>query len=258
MGRAVRRVAAGVALTTVGAGALLGAEALYVTRREFLSADTAPAIAGTFGRAFAPPLRLAVLGDSTGAGVGVARVEDSVAGRVAQLLADTGRFVTLDGLAVSGSRVSDLAPQVSRALVHKPDVAVVLVGANDATHLTRLAGLRDDLRTAVSRLTRAGIAVVVGTCPDMGSATAFPRPLRELVAWEGRRVGAASREAAAAAGAAVVDIGAETGPAFRRDPATYLSTDEFHPSADGYALWAAALAPAVRAAAAGRLTPEGR
>jgi lysophospholipase L1-like esterase len=253
---AVRRVAFGLAATTVAAGALLGGEALYVTRREYLSADTAPAIRGTYGRAFAPPLRFAVLGDSTGAGVGVSRVEDSVAGRIAQVLADTGRFVTLDGLAVSGSRVADLAPQVSRALVHRPDVALVLIGANDATHATRLGGIRHDIGEAVGRLTRAGVAVVVGTCPDMGAATAFPEPLREVVAWLGRRVGAASGDAARAAGAAVVDIGAETGAAFRADPRRYLASDRFHPSADGYALWANAVAGAVRQAVGGGATAE--
>jgi lysophospholipase L1-like esterase len=244
-----RRVVAGVAATTVASGALLAVEALLASRREYLSADTAPPIRGEFGRAFAPPLRLAVLGDSTAAGVGVAKVEDTVAGRTARVLADTGRFVTLDGLGVSGSRAGDLAPQVSRALVHKPDVAVVLIGANDATHATRLDDVRRDVRLAVERLHAAGVRVVVGTCPDMGSATAFLPPLRQLVAWQGRRVAAASREGATIAGAVAVDIGAETGPEFRRDPGRYLSSDEFHPSADGYALWAAALADEVRTAA---------
>jgi lysophospholipase L1-like esterase len=245
MGRAFVRAAAA---TLLAGGAVLGVESLLVSRREFLSADTAPAIAGTYGRAFAPPLRLAVLGDSTAAGVGVTRVEDSVAGRLASAVADTGRFVTLDGLGVSGSRAADLAPQVSRALVHPPDVAVILIGANDATHLTRLDAVRHDVRAAVARLRAAGVRVVVGSCPDMGSSTAFLHPLREVVAAQGRRVGAAARDAARAAGAAVVDIGAETGPAFRRDPARYLSSDRFHPSAEGYALWAAALADEVRAA----------
>lgn len=244
------RVAKGIAVTTVAGASLLGVEALLATRREYLSAESAPSVGGTFGRAFAPPLRLAVLGDSTAAGIGVTRVEDTVAGRLAQAVADTGRFVTLDGLGVSGSRASDLAPQVSRALVHPPDVAVVLIGANDATHASRLALVRDDVAAAVRRLREAGVAVVVGSCPDMGAATAFLPPLRQVVAWHGRRVGAAVREAGRDGGAVAVDLGAETGPAFRSDPDRYLSSDRFHPSAEGYGLWAAALADEVRAAAA--------
>jgi lysophospholipase L1-like esterase len=250
MGRVVRRVVTSLAAATFASGALLGVEALLVTRREFLSADTAPPIGGTYGRAFAPPLRLAILGDSTAAGVGVTRVEDSVGARLAQAIADTGRFVTLDGLGVSGSRAADLAPQVSRALTHPPDVAVILIGANDATHLTSLDAVRRDVRAAVERLRAAGVRVVVATCPDMGAPTAFLPPLRQVVALEGRRIGTVTGAAARAAGAVTVDLAAETGPAFRADRATYLSSDRFHPSAAGYALWAAALADEVRAAAA--------
>jgi lysophospholipase L1-like esterase len=51
----------------------------------------------------------------------------------------------------------------------------------------------------------------------------------------------------------VVDLAEETGPVFRADAGT-LSYDGFHPSADGYRVWAHALYPAVAqaAAAAGR------
>jgi lysophospholipase L1-like esterase len=232
-------------LAAAGALALLAGEAAYVTRRHFLPADSAPTVGGTFGRAFAPPLRLAVLGDSTGAGVGVTRLEETVAARAAETLASTGRFVTLDGVAVSGSRSADLAPQVSRALLHRPDVALILIGANDATHGTPLDDVRRAVRDAVDRLRAAGAEVVVGTCPDMGAATALPQPLRATAAWQGRRVGQATREAAGKAGALTVDIGAETGAAFRSDPGRYLSSDEFHPSAAGYALWAEALSGAL-------------
>jgi lysophospholipase L1-like esterase len=42
-----------------------------------------------------------------------------------------------------------------------------------------------------------------------------------------------------------VDLAAEAGPVFRADKGT-LSHDGYHPSADGYRVWAHALAPAVR------------
>ena len=226
----------------VAAAAVLGGEAVYVARREYAAASSAPEVTGVFGSG--APLRLAVLGDSTAAGLGVSRVEDTVAGQVA---AGLGRHTTVVGLGVSGSRAADLESQVGAAL--DADVAVILIGANDATHLTSLGSVREDLGAAVRRLRAAGVAVVVGTCPDMGAATAFPPPLRQLAAWRGRRVGAAERSAVRDAGGVAVDIGAETGPEFRRDPERYLSEDEFHPSADGYRLWAEALLPAVRAAA---------
>lgn len=50
----------------------------------------------------------------------------------------------------------------------------------------------------------------------------------------------------------MVDLAAETGAVFRADAGAFCF-DGFHPSADGYRIWAHALYPAVRAAA---LTPR--
>ncbi len=245
----MKRVVVGVTAVGLAGAGLLAAEVGYVWQRTYLPAESAPAVRGQFGRAFAPPLRLAVLGDSTAAGVGTSVVGETVAGRLAAALAATGRYVTLDGLGVSGSRTADLAPQVSRALLHRPDLAVVLIGANDATHLASLDRLVDDLRDAVRRLRGSGVPVVVGTCPDLGAVPAFPQPLRAIAGWQGRRVAAFEERAVRDAGGVPVDIGAETGPEFRRHPDRYFASDEFHPGADGYALWSRALEPALLAAA---------
>lgn len=248
--RSALRAGAGVLATGVLGVGVLAVEAELARRREYVSADSAPRVSGEFGSSEMPPLRLAVLGDSTAAALGVVETADTVAAVLARaLVVDTGRRVVVDGLGVSGARSDDLDPQVSRALLHRPDVAVVLIGPNDVTHLTSAGSVRDDVRAAVRRLREAGAAVVVGSCADMGSATAFAQPLRAVAAWRGRTIGAAIRSAAKDEGALVVDIGAETGPAFRADPDRYLSDDEFHPSAEGYRLWAEALLPAVRQAA---------
>jgi lysophospholipase L1-like esterase len=249
VGRLLVRTGVGALALGVLGGAVLALEALAATQRTYVSSDSAPALEGTFGRAGDAPLRLAVLGDSTAAGLGVDRAEETVGGRLATMLAATGRRVVLDGVGVSGSRAADLRPQVSRALLHgRPDVAVILIGANDAVHATSLGALRRDLAAAVARLRAEDVAVVVGTCPDMGAVRAFPQPLREVVAWSGRRVSDAERSAVRSAGGTVVDLAARTGPVFRADPGT-LSEDAFHPSADGYDLWALALYPAVYDAA---------
>src|SRR5207245_1599762 len=77
-------------------------------------------------------------GPRPAAGVGVARVEESVGGRLAGRLAGGGRQVDLSSVAVSGARSDDLDLQVSRALLaDRPDLAVVLVGGQDAVHGVR-------------------------------------------------------------------------------------------------------------------------
>ncbi|RQX37132.1 GDSL family lipase, partial [Micromonospora chalcea] len=69
-----------------------------------------------------------------------------------------------------------------------------------------------------------------------------------VLGWSGRRMARAQTAAVLDAGGTVVDLGAETGPVFRADAGT-LCRDGFHPSADGYRVWAHALLPAVEAAA---------
>lgn len=253
--RTATRTGVGVVATGLLAVSVLAVEAELARRGEYVSADSAPRVSGLFGDAAAgaagaAPLRLAVLGDSTAAGLGVTDAPDTVGAQVATRLSQAlRRPVQLDGLGVSGAQSADLQPQVARALLRPPDVAIILIGPNDVTHLTSSGSVEEDVAAAVRRLRSAGVAVVVGSCADMGSATAFHQPLRVVAAWRGRAIGQAARAAATDSGADVVDIGAETGPAFRREPERYLSADRFHPSAEGYRLWAEALLPAVRRAA---------
>jgi len=51
------------------------------------------------------------------------------------------------------------------------------------------------------------------------------------------------------AGGVAVDLAGQTGAVFRADAGTYCH-DGYHPSADGYRVWAHALLPAVAGAAA--------
>src|SRR5262249_53825826 len=98
---------------------------------------------------------------------------------------------------------------------------------------------------AVARLRAAGVPVVVGTCPDLGAVRSIAPPLRQIVGLLGRRVARAQAEAVRAADGVPVDLAAMTGAVVRADAGT-LPPDGYHPSADGYRVWAHALMPAVR------------
>ncbi|MEU1751306.1 SGNH/GDSL hydrolase family protein [Micromonospora matsumotoense] len=236
---------------TIGGAAVLAGQAVAARNRDYAQPELGLALRATVGRAGAPPLRLVLLGDSSALGVGVARFDETVGGQLAHLLAEgpTGRRVHLSSVGVSGSRSTDLATQVARALLgDRPDVAVVLIGANDATMMSRPLEAAAYLASAVRRLREARVEVVVGTCPDLGAVRAVSPPLRQVIGWSGRRVARAQTAAVLDAGGTVVDLGTETGPVFRADAGT-LCHDGFHPSADGYRVWAHALLPAVVAAA---------
>jgi lysophospholipase L1-like esterase len=238
---------------TVGGAALIAAEALAARTRRYAKPDMRLAMRTTIGNPAAPPLRLVLLGDAAALGVGVDRVADTVGGHLAELLAGGpatgGRRVELSSVAVAGSRGGDLATQVARALLgDRPDVAVILVGTNDATGLRRPGDAAAYLGGAVRRLRHAGCAVVVGTCPDLGAVRAFASPLRQLIGLFGRRIAKAQAQAVIEAGGIPVDLAELAGPVFRADAGT-LCTDGLHPSADGYRVWAHALYPAVAEAA---------
>lgn len=255
--RVLRQLRRAAALATAAAGlggaVLLAAEVVAARTRRYAKPALGLAVRTAVGPASAPPLRLTLLGDAAALGVGVDTVDETIGGQLAALLADTGgdvrRRVELSSVAVAGSRSADLATQVARALVGaRPDVAVILIGAGDVTGLRRPGEAAAHLSAAVRRLRDAGVEVVVGTCPDLAACRAFAPPLRQLVGWHGRRIARAQAAAAHTAGADVVDLAAEAGPVFRAD-AGALCFDGFHPSADGYRIWAHALYPAVAAAA---------
>jgi lysophospholipase L1-like esterase len=252
-GRIARRLAkaAGIAIIagTMGGAALLAAEAVAARSRRYAKPDLGLAVRATLGTTEKPTLRLVLLGDASALGVGVTKVEETAGGQLAAMLARAGAKVALTTVAVAGARCSDLATQVARAqLGTRPDVAVILVGTNDATHLVRPGEAAAALATAVRRLRDAGTVVVVATCPDLGAVRAMAQPLRQIVGWYGRRMARAQASAARAAGATVVDLAGQVGPVFRAD-AGMLCEDGFHPSADGYRVMAYAIYPELAAAA---------
>jgi lysophospholipase L1-like esterase len=257
----VKRLARAAAVTamagTVGGAAVLAGQALLARSRRYAQPDLRLAMRASIGAPGAPALRLVLLGDSTALGVGVERVSETVGGQLAQLVTETpgNRRVELSSVAVARSRSADLGTQVARALVgHRPDVAVILIGGNDAIHFGAIDEAAEHLGAAVRRLRSAGVSVVVGTCPDLGAARAFPPPLRHLVGLQGRRLARAQASAVRAADGESVDLASQTGAVFRADAGTYCS-DGYHPSADGYRVWAHALLPAVTEAANVRRSP---
>lgn len=243
--RASRAATIALIAGTIGGAAVIAAEVALARTRSYAKPDPRLALRTSHGEHEAPVLRLTLLGDSSSIGVGVEEVSETVGGRLAELLAAQGYRVELSSVGVSGSRSADLATQVARALLGTaPDVAVILVGSNDATSLRRPSDAAAALGSAVRRLRLAGVSVVVGTCPDLGAARALAPPLRQIVGFLGRRIAKAQTDAVITADGEPVDLAGITGPVFRADAGT-LSTDRYHPSADGYRIWAHALLPAV-------------
>lgn len=260
--RRARRIATraayggGVGVAGIGALGVLGygvvrvekAIAHRVVGRPF---EGAPDDNGCYGTGGGDVLDLVMLGDSTAAGLGNDRADQSIGARIAAEVADVrGAPVRLTNVAVVGATSADLGVQVANVLdeVRRPAVAVILIGANDITHRVGAAVAAAHLADAVTRLSATGAHVVVGTCPDLGTIRPIPQPLRLLVRRWSRELAAAQAVAVAAAGGSVVALGDLIGPEFAQSPAEMFSADRFHPSPAGYARAAAVLLPAVGAA----------
>jgi lysophospholipase L1-like esterase len=236
-----------VALGGVALAALLREEARAARRKveARTSKDDPPSGDGIYGRGRGKPLVFAVLGDSSAVGLGVERAAETPGVLIAAALTELAeRPVRLVRLAVTGAESRELDEQVDRALTEHPDVALIMIGANDVTTLTKPAVSVRHLENAVRRLTAAGCEVVVGTCPDLGTIRPIAQPLRTFARRWSRQMAAAQTIAVVEAGGRTVSLGSVLGPAFASDRSMF-SVDEFHPSAAGYAQAAAVLLPSV-------------
>ena len=256
---ATRRLATA---TAYGGGSVaLGGAALFALLREEaraarrsieshnLKAVPPPSGDGVYGQSSGKGrgkrLVFTVLGDSSAVGLGVDRAAQTPGVLIASALAELAeRPVRLLRLAVSGAKSIDLDAQVDKALAEHPDVALIMIGANDVTSRTRPAVSVHHLADAVRRLTEAGCEVVVGTCPDLGTIRPIAQPLRTFARRWSRQLAEAQTIAVVEAGGRTVSLGSVLGPAFASDRDMF-SFDEFHPSAFGYAQAAAVLLPSV-------------
>lgn len=252
---------AGAVLAAWGARAVLTRQAAIARERigKPLGEESIPSDRIWRSALDGPAIDLLVLGDSLAAGLGAEKRKETLGGRLAKGLAKRmSRPVRLHTAAVVGSESSALAGQID-ALPddYAADVAVILVGGNDVTHLVYPTVAAGQLEAAIRRLRDRGTRVVVGTCPDLGALRPVPQPLRSIMSKMSGHMAVAQARAARRAGAVPVSLRRALGSAFRDDPEKLFSLDRFHPSAAGYRRTADALLPAVEEAARAPATAPG-
>jgi len=169
--------------------------------------------------------QLLVLGDSTAVGTGVEQMADAMVGQLARRLPESVAWRAVGENGATSSEVRER--HLPEAVADPADVAVVLVGWNDALHLRSAGAYAGDLGALMaalgSRNPRARL-VVVGP-PVFGDFAVLPQPLRFAL-------GAHARGLARAAARVAREHGALFVPGF---DGRSVASDGFHPDATGYA-----------------------
>lgn len=188
-----------------------------------------------------PLLRLLVLGDSAAAGVGVARQDEALTGR---LLAELAPQRTLHWrlLAHTGDDLAQTAQRLPALGGERFDVAMLSIGVNDVTGRTPPARWVRGYADLLARLRHDhGVRLSVLTpVPPMHLFPALPQPLRWTMGQGARRLNhALATLARQTPGCTLLQV------PFPIDPGL-MAHDGFHPGARANLLWAQAAAAAIR------------
>lgn len=247
-----RRLAFATGFSLAALVALIAVELVLLGRREYLPSDPGYVVDATVEPAVGAsgaPVRLAVLGDSTVAGVGSPTEDEALPVLIAARLAEaTGRAVHVTGFGVSGARTATLLADQLPLVEPGYDALVLIIGSNDATHATPWWTLRADTVDMLQRAVALETAVVLAGTPRFSGTEIIPEPLRTFVdRYSGVLRGEQRAAAAAVPGVRFVDLAADASPRFAGVPEA-TSSDGFHPSPIGYGFWADAIVPSVAAA----------
>lgn len=189
------------------------------------------------------PLSFAILGDSRVVGQG-GDYEQGVALTVARHIAKN-RQVTLHNLGKSGAKTHDvLISQVPELDAVSPDLVVILVGANDVTHLTSVKEVENDMQSIVLavKAKHPKTAIVMTDAGALWSVPRIPHPLRYFAGLRSKQINQDFERIAAQQGVVYAPVGKLTGDAFVHDHSNFAA-DKFHPSTKGYTLLGNALLP---------------
>ena len=158
---------------------LLVAQAVATRRRALVLPEADGPRTGRCGAGRA--LRLLVVGDSSGAGVGVARQDEALVGHLSRSLAGSlNAEVVWQLVAKSGITTAQALPLLQQIAPATADVAVVMLGVNDVINQVPVRrALRHREALADWLLAQAGVRHVVFTpLPPIHRFPVLPQPLR--------------------------------------------------------------------------------
>jgi lysophospholipase L1-like esterase len=190
------------------------------------------------------PIVYVALGDSTGAGVGAR--EGGYVARLFKRIEERRPGSTLSNLCVSGATTADLVRgQLERGVAANPDLVTVGIGINDIGHgltLEEFSKNYEEILSTLKEKTKARI--VVTNIPDISSAPRIPGVMRSQYQQQIIEFCRRLEEIAKRHEVTVFDIYSITKDELPSHPENF-SSDGFHPSDQGYEMWATTMWPTV-------------
>lgn len=184
-----------------------------------------------------PLINYIVLGDSTAEGTGSRDLEDTYSYLVAASLAQSGQYVHVLNYAFSGARSSSIPNEIAKIKV-QPDIITLSFGANDATHGIFLSTYRRHLETIKKALNQYPDAqIVLANTPDMGGIPALSGLPAYLVDWRAQLQNKVLNQVFTGNSIKIVDL-YNDGRLDSTEGHKLYADDLFHPSSEGYAIWA--------------------
>jgi lysophospholipase L1-like esterase len=220
----------------VTGAAVIGVEAAYAVLRR------APELehfdpSGRYGDPSLPPLRVAVIGDSSITAPGVSSPSEIWVSRLAGRLAES-HHVLLESFAVGGSMAHDLIEaQMEDAILFGPDLIIVSVGANDVIKGVPRRRFAANLERLIAELADTGAVVVQSGVGDLGTIPRLYPPLSTLLSRRSARFDRVHWEVAERHGTHVIDQRSDDWQLWNRDRSLWAA-DYFHVSPAGHARWA--------------------
>jgi lysophospholipase L1-like esterase len=185
------------------------------------------------------PLIYAALGDSLTAGAGLQRYEETYPYLLAEKISAGRGEIALSGFSYPGAKTADLIKDLlGPAIAQNPDIVTLLIGVNDVHGNVSGREFRNNYRQILKRLTgetRAEIYAI--NIPFIGSDSLLLPPYDYYYKKKTIEFNNIIKTLAQNSGVKYIDLASPTAALFSKDGAHY-SADSFHPSAEGYRLWA--------------------
>ena len=203
-----------------------------------------PGSAGSGTGQMKNPIVYVALGDSTGVGVGA--VNGGYVARLFKRILAERPSSQLANLCVSGATTADvLRGQLDNGVAKNPQLVTLGIGINDVSHSVPLEQFTRNYERILATLKKKTKAqIVVSNIPDVSTARVVPIYLRgkyhqQIVTFNQRLEEIANRH-----GVTIFDIFSITTRELHAHP-EYFSRDGFHPSDEGYEMWAVQMWPVI-------------